>query len=293
MSVAVFQTVAACRAYRQQAGENRKIVFIPTMGALHEGHASLVRYGRETAGKEGLVLASIFVNPTQFGPNEDYGKYPRTLEADLKLMERAGADGVFAPAPGEMYSAAAGRGGGGGGVTVHPGPMAEMLEGTLRPGHFQGVCTVVAKLLHIARPTHLVMGQKDYQQQAILRQMIEDLNFPVELVRRPTVREADGLAMSSRNRYLSVEQRARAVGLYEALSWAKGVYDGGERNAETLHTGMSQRLAARGMEVQYALACHAQTLAPWHGLISGPCVLLAAVKLGTTRLIDNMILAEA
>jgi pantoate--beta-alanine ligase len=180
------------------------------------------------------------------------------------------------------------------GTSIDPGPLASVLEGAIRPGHFRGVCTVVAKLLNIVEATHLLLGQKDFQQQAILRQMCEDLNMPVEVMTCPTIREPDGLAMSSRNRYLSPEERARAVALYEALAWAKRGYDSGERNAAALEAGMKQRLESRGLQVQYAVAAEPHTLQLWTtqsaSRITGACVLLIAAKLGATRLIDNMFL---
>lgn len=178
-------------------------------------------------------------------------------------------------------------------MTIDPGPLANVLEGAIRPGHFRGVCTVVTKLLNIVTPTKLVMGQKDYQQNAVLRQMIHDLNIPTEHVMEPTVREPDGLAMSSRNRYLSPDERSRAVVLYEALTWAAAEFAAGNRVPETLQAGMKQRIETRGLAVQYALPAHADTLIPWPRQIDGPCVLLIAAQLGKTRLIDNMVLKSA
>ncbi len=266
------------------------------MGALHEGHASLVRQAREMAGPFGTALSSVFVNPTQFGPSEDFSKYPRTLDTDLRILEVAGCDAVLVPSAQEMY----------GGIqslstqalaettSVDPGPLASVLEGAIRPGHFRGVCTVVAKLLNIVEPTHLLLGQKDFQQQAVLRRMCLDLNMPVQVVTCATVREPDGMAMSSRNRYLSADERSRAVALYDALTAAKVLYQAGERSAAKLESSMAERLAARGLQTQYAVAAHPESLAPWNqqpeGRITGPCVLLIAAKLGITRLIDNMLL---
>lgn len=272
------------------------VTFAPTMGALHEGHASLLRQARAMAGPSGTAISSIFVNPTQFGPSEDFSKYPRTLDADLRILEDAGCDAVFVPSPQEMYAAihtlntqALAEM-----TSIDPGPLATVLEGAIRPGHFRGVCTVVAKLLNIVEPTHLLLGQKDFQQQAILRRMCLDLNMPVEVVTCPTVREPDGLAMSSRNRYLSPEERARAVALYEALTAAKAQFEAGEKSAEALEHTMHAQLTARGLQVQYAVAAHPTDLRPWreslHACVQGPCVLLIAAKLGTTRLIDNMLL---
>ena len=272
------------------------VTFAPTMGALHEGHAALVRQAREMAGPFGTALSSIFVNPTQFGPSEDFSKYPRTMEGDMQILEAAGCDAVFVPSAQEIY----------GGIqtfstqalaettSVDPGPLASVLEGAIRPGHFRGVCTVVAKLLNIVEPTHLLLGQKDFQQQAILRRMCLDLNMPVQVVTCATVRESDGLAMSSRNRYLSADERLRATALHEALTAAKALYQSGERSAAKLESSMVERLAARGLRTQYVVAAHPESLVLWNqqpeGRIAGRCVLLIAAKLGTTRLIDNMLL---
>jgi pantoate--beta-alanine ligase len=289
----VLHTVAEFRSWRRGLVAGALSPFVPTMGALHDGHASLVRAARELAGAGGAVLASIFVNPTQFGPQEDFAKYPRTLEADGARLEAAGCDGVFVPSAEEMYGAGVRSQQAEGGVTVDPGALGTVLEGALRPGHFCGVCTVVAKLLGIVEPSHLLLGQKDFQQQAILRRMVADLNMPVEVVTCPTMREADGLAMSSRNRYLNADERHRAVALYEALTWAKTAYERGERQAAVLDAGMEQRLVARGLAPQYAVVADAGTLAPLRaggGRVAGGAVALIAAKLGNTRLIDNMML---
>ena len=269
------------------------------------GIASLVRQRRgrwweRGRGQAGMrVVASIFVNPTQFGPGEDFSRYPRTLAADIELLSAAGCDAVFVPSAQEMYPGiiATGNDPSASMTGIDPGPLAEMLEGAARwgvTGHFRGVCTVVAKLLNIVEPTHLMLGQKDYQQQAILRQMCADLNMPVIVVTCPTVREHDGLAMSSRNRYLSPEERGRAVALYEALTWAKQAFAAGERRASILEGGMEQRVLVRGLSPQYAVVAHADTLLSFRemgtGRIDAPGVLLIAAKLGNTRLIDNMLL---
>ncbi len=252
----------------------------------------------ELAGASGKVMSSIFVNPTQFGPGEDFGKYPRTLHADLEMLTAAGCDAVFVPSAEEMYPALR-RGGEedlGGGASVEPGALAGVLEGAIRPGHFRGVCTVVAKLLNIVQPTDLLLGQKDFQQQAVLRQMVGDLNMAVNVVTCPTLREADGLAMSSRNRYLTAEERGRAVGLHLALQEAKGAYAAGERRAKVLEAGMRRQLESRGLEVQYAVAAEPRTLQLWsegEGKIDGDAVLLIAGKVGGTRLIDNLLLRPA
>ncbi|MGC8623738.1 MAG: pantoate--beta-alanine ligase [Phycisphaerae bacterium] len=279
----ICKTIADLRSYRRSA-ECGKLIFIPTMGALHEGHGSLIQMARKIAGKHGIVITSIFVNPTQFGPHEDFHKYPRPFKLDLAHLTRWNADVVFAPSPEEMYPA-------GSTITINPGPLGEVLEGAVRPGHFRGVATVVAKLLNLVQPAVMILGQKDFQQQLILRRMVADLNMPVEIITAPTIREPDGLAMSSRNRYLSVPQRACASAIYQALTAASDQYHRGQRDAATLQSAMYTLISQAGMEVQYALACHAETLTPFSGLISRPAVLLVAAKLGTTRLIDNMLLA--
>ncbi|WP_030300695.1 pantoate--beta-alanine ligase [Streptomyces katrae] len=184
---------------------------VMTMGALHEGHATLIRTARERAGARGQVVVTVFVNPLQFGANEDLDRYPRTLDADLEIAREAGADAVFAPAVDEVYP------GGDPQVRISAGPMGERLEGATRPGHFDGMLTVVAKLLHLTRPDLALFGQKDAQQLALIRRMVTDLNFPVEVVGVPTVREEDGLALSSRNRYLSAQERRSALALSRAL----------------------------------------------------------------------------
>jgi pantoate--beta-alanine ligase len=286
-------TIDAMRSFRQ--GKEGLVPFVPTMGALHEGHVSLVRQARalaDAAGRRGTVLASIFVNPTQFGPNEDFGKYPRTLESDQAMLKAAGCDAVFVPSAEEMYpgirqtstehSART--------ISVDPGPLGDILEGAIRPGHFRGVCTVVAKLLNITQPTHLLLGQKDFQQQLVLRQMCTGLNMPVQVVTCPTLREPDGLAMSSRNRYLSEPERARAAALSQALDLARQGYANGKHQPGPLEHLMRAHLEKDGLEIQYAVVRHQHTLAEFSNTINGPAVALLAVKLGATRLIDNQLL---
>ncbi|MEU2156479.1 pantoate--beta-alanine ligase [Streptomyces sp. NPDC019396] len=198
------------RALEQLAPRGR-VAVVMTMGALHEGHATLVRTARSHAGADGFVVVTVFVNPLQFGPSEDLDRYPRTLDADLKIAREAGADVVFAPSTDEVYP------GGQPQVRITAGPMGELLEGASRPGHFDGMLTVVAKLLHLTRPDVAFFGQKDAQQLALIRRMTRDLNFPVEIVGVPTVREPDGLALSSRNRYLAPDERSAALALSRAL----------------------------------------------------------------------------
>ena len=275
------KTISEFRQYRRSAAGS-KVIFVPTMGALHEGHGSLVRMARRLAGADGIVAASIFVNPTQFGPHEDFHKYPRPFEQDLANLTKWEADVVFSPSPEEMYPP-------GNAMSIDPGPLGSVLDGAIRPGHFRGVCTVVAKLLGIVEPAAIILGQKDFQQQLILRQMVRDLNMPVEVVTAPTVREPDGLAMSSRNRYLSPDQRMRAGSIYQALGWARDQYNGGMRDAGVLEAGMSERIRQAGLEVQYTLVCHAETLEAYREKVGSPCVFLIAAQLGTTRLIDNLV----
>ncbi|MGR6971909.1 pantoate--beta-alanine ligase [Streptomyces cynarae] len=212
------------------AGPGRTAV-VMTMGALHEGHATLIRAARKHVGSKGLVVVTVFVNPLQFGAGEDLDRYPRTLDADLKVAEQSGADVVFAPSADEVYP------GGEPQVRISAGPMGERLEGAFRPGHFDGMLTVVAKLLHLTRPDVALYGQKDAQQLALIRRMVRDLNFGVEIVGVPTVREEDGLALSSRNRYLSPQERHTALALSRAL------FAGRDRHAA------QEALRARALEV--------------------------------------------
>jgi pantoate--beta-alanine ligase len=207
MTTALLRTADELRA-RARVGRRAVVM---TMGALHEGHATLIRTARETVGRDGEVVVTVFVNPLQFGQGEDLDRYPRTLEADVKLAEQAGADVVFAPSVDEVYP------GGEPQVRISAGPMGERLEGAFRPGHFDGMLTVVAKLLHLTAPDVALYGQKDAQQLALIRRMVRDLNFPVEIVAVPTVREEDGLALSSRNRYLAPQERRTALALSRAL----------------------------------------------------------------------------
>jgi pantoate--beta-alanine ligase len=264
--------VAAARARGLTVG------FVPTMGALHEGHAALIRSARTGTG---FVVVSVFVNPTQFGPHEDYDRYPRTLDADRAVCGQAGADLVFAPAAAEMYPE--------GSVTfVEVTELQDVLEGVSRPGHFRGVCTVVLKLFNIVRPDVVYFGQKDAQQARIVRQMVRDLNVPVSVNVEPTVREADGLAMSSRNRYLSAEERAVAPRIYAALRAARNRAQTGEADATRLEASLAAELAAiPGARVDYAQIVDAVTLRPLARL-DRPALAVVAVILGTTRLIDNI-----
>ncbi|PVG82468.1 pantoate--beta-alanine ligase [Nocardioides gansuensis] len=267
-----------------RAGDTR-VAFVPTMGALHEGHASLMRVARERVGA-GPVVVSIFVNPMQFGPTEDLDRYPRTLDADLEVCGREGVDVVFAPSVEEVYPHGLSTGSTSDpsrGVTIEPGALATVLEGETRPGHFAGVLTVVAKLFGLVQPDVAVFGQKDYQQLALIRRMVEDLCMPVEVVGAETVREPDGLAMSSRNRYLDPEQRRVAATLSRALRAAQDRASYGVPAARW--AAMSVLKAEPGLELDYlALTSPDLGEAPE----TGEGRILVAARVGTTRLIDNM-----
>jgi pantoate--beta-alanine ligase len=252
------------------------VVLVPTMGALHAGHAALIDAARARAGTSGTVVVSIFVNPTQFGPNEDLAKYPRTFEVDLALCEAHGADAVFAPTADAMYPA-------GDSTFVDETELSRGLCGASRPGHFRGVCTVVAKLFNIVRPNAAVFGEKDYQQLAIIRRMTRDLFFGIEIIGHPTVRELDGLALSSRNRYLDAEERRRAAALPAALTAAAQETD----PAQIIAKATNLITKGTGSAPQYVEVVDAENLAPLTAL-DRPAVLAAAVKIGETRLIDNV-----
>jgi pantoate--beta-alanine ligase len=269
---------AASRAARVQG---LTIGFVPTMGALHEGHLSLVRCARAHAS---LVVVSIFVNPLQFGPREDFRQYPRTLQADCAQLEGESVELVFAPSPEQMYPA-------GDTTVVHVQGLSEMLDGRSRPGHFLGVSTVVAKLFHIVQPDCAVFGQKDAAQVAVLRRMVRDLNMPVEMIVAPIVREADGLALSSRNAYLTPEQRRQGLVLHRALLRVEALADSGEMESERLSAAALAILAAEpAAQLDYFEIIHPDTLEPVASIAQGALAAVAAT-FGTTRLIDNLLLA--
>ena len=253
---------------------------VPTMGFLHEGHLSLIRQAKEECEH---VIVSIFVNPTQFGPNEDLSKYPRDLERDLNLISPLGVDLVWNPPAEVMYPS-------GYQTWVEVEAMTQPLEGSMRPGHFKGVTTVVAKLFNAAQPDKAYFGQKDAQQAAVIRQMTRDLNFPIEIVVCPTVREADGLAMSSRNKYLNEAERKAATVLFRSLSAAKELYEGGERDAEKIRGKMKEVLAAEPLAQMQYVSCADYDSLEELSKIKGKALLSMAVFLGKTRLIDNFIL---
>ena len=271
---------AAARALR---GEGRKVGLVPTMGALHEGHLSLVRRARAGCG---AVVVTIFVNPTQFGPSEDYARYPRDLDRDLASLRPFAVDLVFAPAAAELYPP-------GFETYVEPGAVARPLEGAARPGHFRGVATVVLKLLNLVRPEAAYFGQKDFQQVAVIRRMAADLDAGVRIVMCPTVREQDGLALSSRNAYLGPEHRRAAAALYRGLRRARGLFQAGEPRAAALIEAMRAEIEAEPLvEPDYTAVvspASMQAVEP----ARGGCVALVAARVGPARLIDNVILGPA
>jgi pantoate--beta-alanine ligase len=277
----IVHSIEQMRALRREAASQGLTVgLVPTMGALHEGHLSLVRQARSRAQ---LVVVSIFVNPLQFGPNEDYSRYPRTLEADCALLETAGADTVFAPSSDEMYPPGAT-------TIVEVEDLGKKLDGRSRPTHFRGVATIVSKLFHIVQPTCAVFGQKDAAQVAVLRRMVRDLNMDIELIVGAIVREADGLALSSRNAYLTPEQRRQGLVLQRALGELDRLAASGESRAERLRECALRVLQAEpGAKLDYLEIVDPDTLDPVAETSHGALVAVAAA-FGATRLIDNLLL---
>ena len=268
---------AACRAVRQRG---QSLGLVPTMGALHAGHIALVRAARAQCD---VLAASIFVNPTQFGPNEDFAKYPRTFEQDCALLKAEGVALLFAPQPEEMYPPGAS-------TFVEVEGLGDRLDGASRPGHFRGVATIVAKLFHIVGPDKAFFGQKDAAQVAVLRSMVRDLNFDLELVVCPTVRESDGLALSSRNRYLSASERARALVLSNALNVIAAKYRAGEKDvARLLEAGRGVMATEPEVRIDYFAIVDPETLLPLTEARAGALAAVAA-HVGSTRLIDNTLL---
>ncbi|MBI5945553.1 MAG: pantoate--beta-alanine ligase [Chloroflexi bacterium] len=253
---------------------------VPTMGYLHEGHLSLIRRAKSECDN---VAVSIFVNPAQFGANEDLSKYPRDLERDLNLIQPLGVDLVWTPTPEIMYPT-------GYQTWVEVDAVTRPLEGSMRPTHFKGVTTVVAKLFNAVQPHKTYFGQKDAQQAAVIRQMVRDLNFPVDVIVCPTVREADGLAMSSRNKYLEGADREAATVLFRALSAAKKLYESGERNADALRGKMKEVLASEPRAIMQYVSCADYDSLAELDVVKGKSLLSMAVLLGKTRLIDNFVL---
>ncbi|HEU4830217.1 MAG TPA: pantoate--beta-alanine ligase [Gemmatimonadales bacterium] len=277
-------TIGELRAWRRaQREQGRRVALVPTMGYLHEGHLALVDVARAEAE---AVAMSIFVNPLQFGPNEDLARYPRNIARDRALARERGVDLLFVPDVAEMYPEGAE-------VRVVAGETASRWEGLLRPGHFDGVLTVVAKLFHLVEPDLAVFGQKDIQQVTLVRRMVEDLDWPVRIVAAPIVRDPDGLALSSRNVYLSPEERVDALALNRSLAAAQEAFASGERNADVLRRAVRSRLEAQPqVAVDYIAVVEPDRLAPVAEAAPGTIVAIAA-RVGSTRLIDNVILSEA
>jgi pantoate--beta-alanine ligase len=274
----VINTIAEMRKLRRQLSE--PVGFVPTMGYFHEGHLSLVRQARK---ENSTVVVSIFVNPTQFGPGEDFQDYPRDLNRDLELLEREKVDIVFVPSEEEMYPRDFNS-------WVDVEKVTERLEGASRPGHFRGVATICAKLFNIIQPTRAYFGQKDAQQAIVIKKMVADLNMNLEIVVVPTVRESNGLAMSSRNTYLNPEERQAATVLFKALSLARELWQGGEKDADKIRHQMTSLIQKEPLaKIDYVSIADANTLEELKK-IDRPAIVLLAVRIGKTRLIDNVIL---
>jgi pantoate--beta-alanine ligase len=276
--------IGELRAWRRaQREQGRRVALVPTMGYLHEGHLSLIDLARA---ESDVVAMSIFVNPLQFGPGEDLARYPRNLPRDRALARERGVDLLFVPDVDAMYPA-------GSEVRIVAGETASRWEGAVRPGHFDGVLTVVAKLFHLVEPDVAVFGQKDVQQVTLVRRMVDDLDWPVRIVTAPIARDADGLALSSRNVYLSPEEREDALVLNRSLAAAAAAFAAGERNGVAIAGVVRHALEARGrVGVDYIAVVEPERLAPVDTAASGTIVAIAA-RVGSTRLIDNVILAEA
>ena len=276
----VAASIEECRSAIARLRPGRRVALVPTMGALHEGHLSLVDLARERAE---VVVVSVFVNPTQFGPHEDFDRYPRDLDRDVGLIAARGASIVFAPETRTMYPEPLLTA-----VTVRG--ITDDFEGAHRPGHFDGVLTIVAKLFHVVQPDVAVFGQKDAQQAAAIRRMVADLDFPIEIVMGPTVREPDGLALSSRNAFLSSAERREALALHAALDRADALARQGVDDADRLLEAMREELSRHpGVVVDYVAIVERDSFRPVRRL-SGPAVAAVAARVGNTRLIDNMVL---
>ena len=274
----VVKTITEIRALRQNL--KGSVGFVPTMGFLHEGHLALVRRAKA---ENSVVAVSIYVNPTQFGPREDFGAYPRDMDRDLELLRKEGTDIVFVPSDGEMYPT-------GFGSWVDVEKVTEPLEGATRPGHFRGVATVVAKLFHIVQPTRAYFGQKDAQQAVVIKRMVTDLDMSLEVVIVPTVRERDGLAMSSRNVYLSPKERQAATVLFKALMLARQLKKAGEKDAEKIRRQMTECIRKEPLaRIDYVSIADVETLEELD-LLERPALASLAVKIGKARLIDNILL---
>jgi pantoate--beta-alanine ligase len=285
MSMPVFERAKDLRAHLatlRQGGA--RVALVPTMGNLHAGHYSLVKLARE---KADVVVASVFVNPTQFGPNEDFARYPRTPDADRSGLADAGCDALFMPAVDEMYP-------GGTGETVRvvvPG-LRDILEGAVRPGHFDGVATVVAKLFNLVQPDVAIFGRKDYQQLLVIRRMTRDLAYPIEIIDAPTMRETNGLAMSSRNQYLDLAQRETAAVIHRTLQRMRDALLAGDEKIASIEEKAASELVAAGFTPDYAVIRRADDLAEPADGENAPLIALIAARAGSTRLIDNLLLTR-
>ena len=275
----VVHTIPDCRTERAKYG---RLALVPTMGALHAGHISLIELAHQHAPH---VAVSIFVNPTQFGPREDFTKYPRPIESDIERCRNAGVDLIFNPSPEEMYRPGLPE------IVVDIPSLSSVLEGKHRPGHFKGVCQVVAKLFNIIQPTAACFGQKDFQQLRILSAMVEALDWPIKIVTGPTLRDADGLAMSSRNQYLSAEERQRALAIGRALFSAEKEVKAGVTQTNRLVATIQKPLLEQHLNIDYVAAVDPVTLRNVDH-VAGPTVLAVAARVGVTRLIDNVVVGK-
>lgn len=278
----VISDLDECRAWAGDRSAPRPRVLVPTMGALHEGHLSLVDLARERVGSEGEVAATIFVNPTQFAPHEDFDQYPRQLEDDLAMLESRGCDVVITPERAAMYASDAS-------VSVVESAIGSGLEGASRPQFFSGVCTIVAKLFNLTQPDAAVFGEKDFQQLAVIRRMVRDLDFPIEIIGAPIIRESDGLAMSSRNAYLNADERAQSAVLSQALTEAREAIQQGQVDVSTLLNQVEKRIDAQPLaRIDYVAGVHPDTLEPIDTVADDGLLIALAVFFGKTRLIDNL-----
>jgi pantoate--beta-alanine ligase len=283
MSMPVFERAKDLRAHLSTLRrDGARVAFVPTMGNLHAGHFSLVKLARE---KADVVVASVFVNPTQFGPNEDFARYPRTPDADRSGLAEAGCDALFMPGVDEMYP-----GGTGETVRVIVPALRDILEGAIRPGHFDGVATIVAKLFNLVQPDVAIFGRKDYQQLLVIRRMTRDLAYPIEIVDAPTMRETNGLAMSSRNQYLDATQREAAAAIHRTLQRMRDAVLAGDETIGSIEESAASELVAAGFTPDYAVIRRAEDLAEPAAGETAPLIALIAARAGATRLIDNLLL---
>lgn len=283
-SVKLIRTIAEMRAFSEEAEKKKQqICLVPTMGGLHEGHLSLVKAAKRLRKRCDLIVVSIFVNPKQFAPHEDFDSYPRVLDEDVKKLEALGVDAVFAPEAGEIFPP-------GHKTYIEVDDLFRRLCGRSRPGHFRGVATIVLKLFNIVRPRVAFFGEKDFQQQLIIRKMVRDLNLEVEIETRPTIRDKDGLALSTRNANLTADQRTAALSLHRALSVAERLVVAGERNSSIIISNMREVIRSQsGVEIDYIAICHPETLSDLEAVEAKSLVAVAA-RIAKTRLIDNLFL---